>query len=184
MPAPNSASSCITRHTEARGFANSTRHGELVVRPQGPTTSPPTGQSQRWHRALRAVHRHGGTVTSSARSVPTNGRLLQLYGVHKTMREAAKKHLRVTRRQRPMAPSNSPSPPETPPDMSSKERIDVWISPEGAITLEPSATPAAPARRPPASSRNPSAPSAASSAPATTTAARKTNNRNPDTQTT
>ena len=30
---------------------------------------------------------------------PNYGRLLQLYGVHKAMREAAKKHLRVSRRQ-------------------------------------------------------------------------------------
>ncbi|MCB1065969.1 MAG: DUF1257 domain-containing protein, partial [Verrucomicrobiae bacterium] len=34
------------------------------------------------------------------KEVGTNyGRLLQLYGVHKTMREAQKKRLRVTRRQ-------------------------------------------------------------------------------------
>ncbi len=52
------------------------------------------------------------------------------------MREAAKKHLRVTGVKRPMAPSNSASPPEPQPYMNPKERIDVWISPEGAITQD------------------------------------------------
>jgi hypothetical protein len=86
----------LLRDTEARGFANSTRHGELVVRLKGPydiaanRTAPtdPYELTTDWWNGH--VEREVG---------PNFGRLLQLYGVHKTMREAAKKHLRVTRRQ-------------------------------------------------------------------------------------
>ncbi len=89
----------LLRDTDARGFANSTRHGELVVRLRGPydiaatrpdpadPTSPYELTTDWWNGH---VEREVG---------PNYGRLLQLYGVHKTMREAAKKHLRVTRRQ-------------------------------------------------------------------------------------
>ena len=86
----------LLRDTDARGFANSTRHGELVVRLQGPydiaanrpaPTEPYELSTDWWNGHVE-------------REVGVNyGRLLQLYGVHKTMREAAKKHLRVTRRQ-------------------------------------------------------------------------------------
>jgi len=89
----------LLRDTEARGFANSTRRGELVVRLKGPydiaanRANPNDGTgpyelSTDWWNGH--VEREVG---------PNYGRLLQLYGVHKTMREAAKKHLRVTRRQ-------------------------------------------------------------------------------------
>jgi len=89
----------LLRDTDARGFANSTRHGELVVRLKGPydiaanranpndCTEPYELSTDWWN----------GHVESEVG--PNYGRLLQLYGVHKTMREAAKKHLRVTRRQ-------------------------------------------------------------------------------------
>ncbi len=86
----------LLRDTTARGFANSTRHGELVVRLKGPydiaanrpAPSEPYELSTDWWN---------GHV--EAEVGPNYGRLLQLYGVHKTMREASKKHLRVTRRQ-------------------------------------------------------------------------------------
>jgi hypothetical protein len=88
----------LLRDTEARGFANSTRRGELVVRLKGPydiaanRANPDDSDayelSTDWWNGH--VEREVG---------PNYGRLLQLYGVHKTMREAAKKHLRVTRRQ-------------------------------------------------------------------------------------
>ena len=86
----------LLRDTAARGFANSTRHGELVVRLKGPydiavnraTPEAPYELSTDWWNG-HVEHEVG----------PNYGRLLQLYGVHKTMREAAKKHLRVTRRQ-------------------------------------------------------------------------------------
>ena len=86
----------LLRDTDARGFANSTRQGELVVRLKGPydiaanraaPTEPYELTTDWWNGH---VEREVG---------PNYGRLLQLYGVHKTMREAAKKHLRVTRRQ-------------------------------------------------------------------------------------
>ena len=86
----------LLRDTEARGFANSTRHGELVVRLKCPydiaanraaPTEPYTLTTDWWNGHVEAE------------VGPNYGRLLQLYGVHKTMREAAKKHLRVTRRQ-------------------------------------------------------------------------------------
>ena len=86
----------LLRDTDARGFANSTRHGELVVRLQGPydiaanrpAPTEPYELSTDWWNGH--VEREVG---------PNYGRLLQLYGVHKTMREATKKRLRVTRRQ-------------------------------------------------------------------------------------
>jgi len=88
----------LLRDTEARGFANSTRQGELVVRLKGPydiaanRANPDNSDayelSTDWWNGH--VEREVG---------PNYGRLLQLYGVHKTMREAAKKQLRVTRRQ-------------------------------------------------------------------------------------
>ena len=86
----------LLRDTDARGFANSSRHGELVVRLKGPydiaanrpAPTEPYELSTDWWNGH--VEREVG---------PNYGRLLQLYGVHKTMREAAKKHLRVTRQQ-------------------------------------------------------------------------------------
>ncbi len=86
----------LLHDTAARGFANSTRHGELVVRLKGPydiaanrpaPTEPYELSTDWWNGHVEAE------------VGPNYGRLLQLYGVHKTMREAAKKHLRVTRRQ-------------------------------------------------------------------------------------
>ncbi|HRQ90218.1 MAG TPA: DUF1257 domain-containing protein [Bacteroidia bacterium] len=82
--------------TSARGFGSQTRHGELVIRLSGPydiaanrsdSASPYELTTDWW----------GGHVEREVG--PNYGRLLQLYGVHKTMREAAKKRLRVTRRQ-------------------------------------------------------------------------------------
>lgn len=86
----------LLRDTDARGFAHSTRHGELVVRLKGPydiaanrpaPTEPYELSTDWWNGHVEAE------------VGPNYGRLLQLYGVHKTMREAAKKHLRATRRQ-------------------------------------------------------------------------------------
>ncbi len=77
----------MLRDTEARGFTNSTRHGELVVRlkvpydiaANRPTPTEPYELSTDWWNGH--VEREVG---------PNYGRLLQLYGVHKTMREASK----------------------------------------------------------------------------------------------
>jgi hypothetical protein len=89
----------LLRDTEARGFANSTRHGELVVRLKGPydiaaTRANPNDGTEPYELSTDWWNGHVEREVG-----PNFGRLLQLYGVHKTMREAAKKHLRVTRRQ-------------------------------------------------------------------------------------
>ena len=89
----------LLRDTEARGFANSTRHGELVVRLQGPydiaaNRANPNDGTEPYELTTDWWNGHVEREVG-----PNFGRLLQLYGVHKTMREAAKKHLRVTRRQ-------------------------------------------------------------------------------------
>ena len=89
----------LLRDTEARGFANSTRHGELVVRLKGPydiaaNRANPNDGTEPYELTTDWWNGHVEREVG-----PNYGRLLQLYGVHKTMREAAKKHLRVTRRQ-------------------------------------------------------------------------------------
>lgn len=91
----------LLHDAEARGYANQTRHGDLVIRLHGPydiaanregietnTESAPYKLTTDWW---------GGHVEKEVG--PNYGRLLQLYGVHKTMREASRKRLRVTRRQ-------------------------------------------------------------------------------------
>ena len=89
----------LLRDTEARGFANSTRHGELVVRLQGPydiaaNRANPNDGTEPYELTTDWWNGHVEREVG-----PNYGRLLQLYGVHKTMREAAKKRLHVTRRQ-------------------------------------------------------------------------------------
>jgi len=89
----------LLRDTEARGFANSTRHGELVVRLKGPydiaaNRANPNDGTEPYELSTDWWNGHVEREVG-----PNYGRLLQLYGVHKTMREAAKKRLRVTRRQ-------------------------------------------------------------------------------------
>ncbi len=89
----------LLRDTEARGFANSTRHGELVVRLKGPydiaaNRANPNDGTEPYELSTDWWNGHVEREVG-----PNFGRLLQLYGVHKTMREAAKKRLRVTRRQ-------------------------------------------------------------------------------------
>jgi hypothetical protein len=86
----------LLHHTEARGFAESTRQGELVIRLKGPydiaanraAPTEPYELSTDWWNGH--VEKEVG---------PNYGRLVQLYGVHKTMREASRKRLRVTRHQ-------------------------------------------------------------------------------------
>jgi hypothetical protein len=86
----------LLHNAEARGFAESTRHGELVIRLKGPydiaanraePTEPYELSTDWWN----------GHVEKEVG--PNYGRLVQLYGVHKTMREASRKRLRVTRHQ-------------------------------------------------------------------------------------
>ena len=89
----------LLRNTEARGFANSTRHGELVVRLKGPYDIAANQVDAALENAPYELATDWWNGHVEAEVGPNYGRLLQLYGVHKTMREAAKKHLRVTRRQ-------------------------------------------------------------------------------------
>ena len=89
----------LLRDTEARGFAESSRHGELVIRLKGPydiaaNRANPNEGTEPYELSTDWWNGHVEREVG-----PNYGRLLQLYGVHKTMREAAKKHLRVTRRQ-------------------------------------------------------------------------------------
>ena len=79
---------------EARGFASQTRRGDFVIRLKGP-----------YDIALnRQPNDHYGLTTDwwdghVAREVGDGyGRLLQSYGVHKTLREARSRGLRHTRR--------------------------------------------------------------------------------------
>ena len=92
----------LLRDTDARGFANSTRHGQLVVRLKGPydiaaNRAEGTEGSPDATAYELATDWWNGHV--EAEVGPNYGRLLQLYGVHKTIREANKKRLRVTRHQ-------------------------------------------------------------------------------------
>ena len=89
----------LLRNTEARGFNQTTRHGELVVRLKGPydiAASRAEGSPENAPYEL-ATDWWNGHV--EAEVGPNYGRLLQLYGVHKTIREANRKRLRVTRHQ-------------------------------------------------------------------------------------
>jgi hypothetical protein len=86
----------LLRDTEARGFANSTRHGELVVRLKGPYDIA-ANRAESSDAYELATDWWNGHVEREVG--PNYGRLLQLYGVHKTIREANKKRLRVTRHQ-------------------------------------------------------------------------------------
>ncbi|MCB1232967.1 MAG: DUF1257 domain-containing protein [Verrucomicrobiae bacterium] len=90
----------LLHNAEARGYANQTRRGELVIRLKGPYDIAANRESDIGDESARytlTTDWWGGHVEKEVG--PNYGRLLQLYGVHKTMREANKKRLRVTRRQ-------------------------------------------------------------------------------------
>ena len=89
----------LLRNAEARGYANQTRRGDLVIRLKGPYDIAANRESEAADSEPYTLTTDwwGGHVEKEVG--PNYGRLLQLYGVHKTMREATKKRLRVTRRQ-------------------------------------------------------------------------------------
>ena len=89
----------LLRNTEARGFANSTRHGQLVVRLKGPYDIAANQVDAALENAPYELATDWWNGHVEAEVGPNYGRLLQLYGVHKTMREASNKRLRVTRHQ-------------------------------------------------------------------------------------
>lgn len=86
----------LLRDAKARGYANQTRHGDLVVRLKGPYDIAANRADENDNYEL-STDWWGGHVENEVG--PGYGRLLQFYGVHKTIREAQKKRLRVTRRQ-------------------------------------------------------------------------------------
>jgi hypothetical protein len=86
----------LLHNAEARGYANQTRHGDLVIRLKGPYDIAANRSEEDGSYTL-TTDWWGGHVEKEVG--PNYGRLLQLYGVHKTMREASRKRLRVTRRQ-------------------------------------------------------------------------------------
>ena len=87
----------LLHDAEARGFADQTRKAELVIRLKGPYDIAASRESSEADTYTLTTDWWNGHVE---KEVGTNyGRLLQLYGVHKTMREAQQKRLRVTRRQ-------------------------------------------------------------------------------------
>ena len=90
----------LLHETEARGYANQTRDAEYVVRLKGPydiavnRPEDDDGGKSKWELT---TDWWGGHVEKEVG--PNYGRLLQLYGVHKTLREARRKRLRVSRHQ-------------------------------------------------------------------------------------
>ncbi|MDF1862595.1 MAG: DUF1257 domain-containing protein [Verrucomicrobiales bacterium] len=86
----------LLREAEARGYAKQTRKGELVIRLNGPYDIAANRAEGSDHYGLTTDWWDGHVEKEVG---PEYGRLLQLYGVHKTIREAQKKRLRVTRRQ-------------------------------------------------------------------------------------
>jgi len=84
----------LLQDAEARGYSTSKRHGDYVIRLNGPydiaLNREPDGTyglTTDWWECH--VEKEVG---------PNFGRLLQLYGVHKTIREARARRLRVTRK--------------------------------------------------------------------------------------
>lgn len=86
----------LLRDAQARGYAEQTRHGDLVIRLRGPYDIA-ANRSETNDAYELTTDWWGGHVEKEVG--PEYGRLIQLYGVHKTIREAQKKRLRVTRRQ-------------------------------------------------------------------------------------
>ena len=94
----------LLQDTEARGFAGQTRQGNYVIRLNGPYDIAVNHASN----GDQASNGNNGSLELSTdwweghveKEVgPNFGRLLQLYGVHKTIREARRKRLRVRRKQ-------------------------------------------------------------------------------------
>lgn len=84
----------LIRDAEARGYSTAKRLGDYVIRLKGP-----------YDIALNQLPDGTYDLTTdwwkghvSKEVGPNYGRLLQLYGVHKTIREARSRRLRVTRK--------------------------------------------------------------------------------------
>ena len=86
----------LLRDAQARGYSTQHTPGELVIRLKGPydiAANRATGQEGEAYTLT--TDWWNGHVEKEVG--PNYGRLLQLYGVHKTLQEASRKRLRVTR---------------------------------------------------------------------------------------
>ncbi|TLD71666.1 DUF1257 domain-containing protein [Phragmitibacter flavus] len=86
----------LEQNANARGFLNQQRHGDYVIRLRGPYDIAAKKLTDSDSYELSTDWWDGHVEKEVGKDY---GHLLQLYAVHKTMREARKKHLRVTRRQ-------------------------------------------------------------------------------------
>lgn len=87
-------------NAEARGFSQNRRKGEYVIRLKGPydialNQEFPEGSEKKGNYGLTTDWWDGHVEREVG---PKYGRLLQLYGVHKTTREARRQRYRVTRK--------------------------------------------------------------------------------------
>jgi hypothetical protein len=87
-------------NAEARGFSQNRRKGEYVIRLKGPydialNQEFPEGGEKKGSYGLTTDWWDGHVEREVG---PKYGRLLQLYGVHKTLREARRQRYRVTRK--------------------------------------------------------------------------------------
>lgn len=87
-------------NAEARGYSGWTHKGEYVIRLKGPydialNRETPEGNEKKGYYGLTTDWWNGHVEREVG---PKYGRLLQLYGVHKTIREARRNRYRVTRK--------------------------------------------------------------------------------------
>lgn len=84
----------LLQNAEARGFANQNKHGDFVIKLNGPYDIA-VNKSQDGSYELTTDWWDGHVEKEVG---PNFGKLLQLYGVHKATLEARKKGLSVLRR--------------------------------------------------------------------------------------
>jgi len=87
----------LLENTEARGFSSNRIRGDFVIKLKGPYDVALNRQSDGSY-ALNADLWQGRVESELG---PDFGRLRQLYGVHKSMAEARRRGLSVTRRNQP-----------------------------------------------------------------------------------
>ena len=86
----------LLRDAKARGFSGQSRDGELVIKLKGPYDIAANRADENDSYELATDWWDGHVEEEVGQNY---GRLIQLYGVHKTIHEANKKRLRVTRKQ-------------------------------------------------------------------------------------
>ena len=88
-------------NADARGFGQQRRHGEYVIRLKGPydvAINHETAEGDNKGKGSYGLTTDWWDGHVEREVGPKYGRLLQLYGVHKTMREARRQRYRVTRK--------------------------------------------------------------------------------------